>query len=130
MENRTSPPVRSFLPAAILMMLSGWAGLAAILLATDPTAPYRWLFFFAAVIALTGTFLPLVAYLNRRFPSTPPPSSGAVLRQAIWFGVYFATLAWFQIGRVLNPGLALLLAVGLVLIEALLRLRERSQWKP
>jgi hypothetical protein len=31
---------------------------------------------------------------------------------------------------VLTPALALLLAVGLFLIEWLLRLRERSQWKP
>jgi len=71
-----------------------------------------------------------VAFLNRRFPSQPTPTPGVILRQAIWFGIYVPTLAWLQIGRVLTPALALLLAVGLLLIEWLLRLREKSQWKP
>ena len=53
-----------------------------------------------------------------------------IVRQAIWIGIYFPTLAWLRIGRVLNLSLALLLAAGLILIELLLRLRERSQWKP
>jgi hypothetical protein len=52
------------------------------------------------------------------------------LRQAIWVAIYLPTLAWLQIGRVLTPAMALLLAIGLILIEWLLRLRERSQWKP
>jgi hypothetical protein len=90
----------------------------------------RWLFFFLSVLALTGTVLPIVAYLNIRFPSNPPPTAGVVLRQAIWVGIYIPTLAWLQIGRVLSPALALLLALGFVLIEWLLRLREKSQWKP
>jgi hypothetical protein len=45
-------------------------------------------------------------------------------------GIYFPILAWLQIGRVLTPAMALLLAVGFILIEWLLRLRERAQWKP
>ncbi len=32
-------------------------------------------------------------------------------------------------GRVLNPALAILLAIGLGLIEFLLRMSEKSQWK-
>jgi hypothetical protein len=53
-----------------------------------------------------------------------------VLRQAIWVGIYIPTLAWLQIGRVLSVALGLLLALGFVLVEWLLRLREKSQWKP
>jgi hypothetical protein len=87
-------------------------------------------FFFMAVLALTGLALPAVAYLNRRFPSKPAPTSAVILRQAIWAGIYLPTLAWLRIGRVLTPSIALLLAVGLILIEGLLRIRERSQWKP
>ena len=49
---------------------------------------------------------------------------------AIWVGVYGATLAWLQIARILTPSLAFLLALGFVLIEYLLRLREKSQWSP
>ena len=53
-----------------------------------------------------------------------------ILRQAIWVGVYASTVAWLQLGRVLNVATAVLLGLGLILIEWLLRLRERSQWKP
>jgi len=62
--------------------------------------------------------------------SNPPPTSGVVLRQAIWVGIYLTTMAWLQIGRVLSLALAVLLALGFVLIEWLLRLREKSQWNP
>jgi hypothetical protein len=125
-----SPPVKAFLPAAFILALAGWSGLAALVVYTLPMVGPRWLFFFLSVLALTGTALPFVAFLNRRFPSTPPPNQSVVMRQAIWVGVYCATLAWLQIGRVLTPSLALLLAAGLLLIEWLLRLRERAQWKP
>jgi hypothetical protein len=74
--------------------------------------------------------LPFIAFLNRRFPSDPPPTPLVVVRQALWAGVYIPTLAWLQLGRVLTPALAFLLAFGLILIEWLLRLRERAQWKP
>jgi hypothetical protein len=81
-------------------------------------------------MAVTGFALPITAFLNRRFPLTPPATPGVILRQAIWFGIYFPTLAWLRIGRVLTPLLALLLVLGLLLIEGLLRFREHSQWKP
>ncbi|HSF79807.1 MAG TPA: hypothetical protein VLA49_01150 [Anaerolineales bacterium] len=125
-----SPSVRSVLPAAIFLGVTGWLGLAAVLLLTLPMVGPRWLFFFTCVLAITGSTLPVVAFLNRRFPSTPTPTAGVIVRQTIWVGIYFPTLAWLQIGRVLNLALALLLAVGLILIEWLLRLREKSQWKP
>jgi hypothetical protein len=124
-----SPPVRYFLPAALFLALVGWGGLAALVLYTLPTVGPRWLFFFLSVLAVTGTLLPFTAFLNRRFPSTPPPSPGVIVRQAVWAGIYLPTLGWLQIGRVLNPAMAALLAIGLILIEVLLRLRERAQWK-
>jgi hypothetical protein len=130
MDTTSSPPVKAFLPAALILALLGWGGLAYIIIFTLPTVGPRWLFFFLAVLALTGTALPVVAFLNRRFPSTPPPTTSVVLRQSLWVGIYLPTLAWLQIGRVLNIALVLLLALGFVLIEWLLRLREKSQWKP
>ena len=130
MEAKVSPPVSAFLPAAIILMLIGWGGLYLLIFYAPIHGGTRWLFYFLSVLALTGTALPLVAFLNRRFPSTPPPSGGVILRQAIWLGIYFPTLAWLRIGRVLNPLLALLLALGLLLIEGLLRFREYSTWKP
>jgi hypothetical protein len=130
MDSTLSPPVRKFLPAAVILALLGWSGLIYLFIYTRPTVGPRWLFFFLSVLAITGTTLPVMAFLNRRFPSTPPTTSVVVLRQALWVGIYFPTLAWLQIGRVLTPALALLLLLGFVLIEWLLRLRERSQWKP
>lgn len=111
-------------------MAAGWAGLWAVMTFTEPTGGTRWLLFFAMVLALTGTALPGMAFLNWRFSSIPPASSLVVLRQALWAGIYVPTLAWLQIGRVLTPALALLIAIGLIMIEWLLRLRERSQWRP
>jgi len=130
MESNSSPPVTTFLPAAIFLFITGWVGLIALIITTLPTVGPRWLFFFLCVLALTGTALPITAFLNRRFPSTPPPTALAIVRQALWVAIYGATLAWLQIGRVLNPTLAVLLAIGLGLIEFLLRLSEKSQWKP
>lgn len=130
MESNQSPPVSTFLPATIILVVLGWGGVAALFAFTLPTVGPRWLFFFLSVLAVTGTALPVVAFLNRRFPSNPPPTTGVILRQAVWCGIYLPTLAWLQIGRVLTPALALLLAVGLLLIEWLLRLREKSQWRP
>lgn len=130
MKSQSSPPVKLFIPAAIILALVGWGGLYALINFTIPTVGPRWLFFFLSVLALTGTSLPIVAFLNQRFPTTPPVSSGVVVREAIWVGIYIPTLAWLQLGRVLTPALILLLAMGLVAIEVLLRIRERSQWKP
>ena len=130
MTSNTPPRVANFLPAALVLFILGWGGLIALTISTLPTVGPRWLFFFLCVLAITGTVLPVTAFLNRRFPSTPPPSAMVVVRQALWFAVYGATVIWLQMGRVLNPALAILLAIGLGLIEFLLRLSEKSQWKP
>jgi len=116
--------------ASILLALLGWGGFLAIIVYTSPTGGTRWGFFFTAMLAITGTLMPFIAFLNRRFPSTPPPTPSVIVRQAIWVSVYLLTLAWLRIGRVLTPSIALLLGLGLILIEWLLRLREKSQWKP
>ena len=129
MDSNNSPRVANFLPASIFLFILGWGGLVALIISTLPTVGPRWLFFFLCVVAITGTMLPITAFLNRRFPSTPPPTAMAIVRQALWFAVYCSTLAWLQMGRVLNPALAILLAIGLGLIEFLLRLSEKSQWK-
>ena len=130
MESRPTPSVISFLPTAIILGILGWGGLYLLIQNTIPTVGPRWLFFFLGVLAITGTALPAVAFLNRRFPTVPPATPGMVIREAIWVGLYLTTLAWLQLGRVLNLALAFLLAVGFIAIEILVRLRERSQWKP
>lgn len=126
-DQQRPPPLVSFLPVTLVLIVIGWGGLYYILTETAPSGGTRWVMFFCSVLAITGTFLPVAAFLNRRFPSTPPPSAFVVLRQAIWVGIYIPSLVWLQIGRVLTPTIALLLALGMILIEWLLRLRERSQ---
>lgn len=129
-QPETPLSVRSFLPTAIPLFILGWVVLFGILQLADPSGGTRWALFFTLILALTGTSLPLMAYLNKRFASRPPASPGVVLRQSMWVGVYFATLAWLQLGRVLNSAIVVLLLSGLILTEWLLRLRERSQWRP
>jgi hypothetical protein len=130
MESRSTPSVSSFLPTAIILGILGWGGLFLLIQNTIPTVGPRWLFFFLGVLALTGTALPVVAFLNRRFPTIPPATPGIIIREAIWVGLYGITVAWLQLGRVLNLALAVLLAAGFIAIEILVRLRERSQWNP
>ena len=108
----------------------GWAGLIWLLVNKLPTVGPRWLFFFYWFLALTGTALPVMAFINRRFPGSVPATQNVIMRQAIFVGLYGSTLAWLQIGRVLTPALVLLLAVGLIVVEWTLRIREKSLWKP
>ncbi|MFW5713782.1 MAG: hypothetical protein ACOCYU_03845 [Brevefilum sp.] len=122
--------LRTFLPLSIVLSVIGWGGLLIVIRATVPTLGPRWLFFFLGVMALTGPTLPIVYFLNLRFPSDPPVQEMVVLRQALWVGVFGSTIAWLQLGRVLTTGLALILAGVFVLIEFLLRLFERSRWNP
>ena len=126
----SSPSVRSTLPTAILLILVGWAGLLYLFISTLPTLGPRWLFFFFSVLAVSGIFLPVAAFLNRRFPTQPPATQNAIVREAALMGIYFATLAWLQLGRVLTIPMIVLIAIGLGLIEFLIRLREKSRWEP
>lgn len=129
-NNATTPPVKFFIPLSVFLFIIGWGGVLLLFLNTLPTVGPRWLFFFLFVLALTGTFLPFVAFMNRRFPSLPPASAAVIIRQATWIGLLGSTVAWLQIGRVLSLPMVLLLLIGFGLIEFLLRLSERSQWKP
>jgi hypothetical protein len=131
MQPTHSPRVLSFLPASIFLALTGWGGLLLLMNISRPTTwQPLWMFFFLGMLAATGTVLPAVAFLNRRFPTLPPASVGVVVREALWFGLYFASIAWLQIGRALTLMLIILLAAGFVVIEAMLRMREISQWRP
>jgi hypothetical protein len=122
--------LRVYLPLTVILTALGWGGLFTLVNAALPNLGPRWLFFFLGVLALTGPAIPLTYFLNKRFPSDPPVEGMVILRQALWVGVFGSTLAWLQLGRVLTTGLALILAGVFILIEFLLRLFERSRWKP
>ena len=124
------PSFKSTLFAAFILSLVGCAGLAYLFVSTLPTLWPRWQFFFFSVLAVTGLFLPVAAFLNWRFPTQPPATQNTILREAALVAIYFAALAWLQLGRVLTMPLVLLLAIGLIMIEFLIRLREKSRWEP
>jgi len=124
------PPFRSVLPFSFIIGISGWAGLVLVVITSLPTLGPRWLFFFFIVIALTGTILPLIYFLNVRFPSDPPIGVPVVIRQASWVGVYGGILVWMQLGRILTTSIGVAIAIGLVVVEGLIRMRERSNWLP
>lgn len=122
--------LRVFFFSGIVLSLIGWTGLYFLLQYTLPTLGPRWLFFFLFMLALSGSSMPIIALLNRRFSGRHPASGMVIVRQSIWVGIYGNLLAWLQLGRVLNLALGFFLAVGFVIIEYSLRLRERSRWRP
>jgi hypothetical protein len=130
MEESQSPPIRSFFPLALMLAVPGWFWLIYLMTQTVPTLGNRWMFFVAAVLAVTGSSLPMIAYLNRIIKPFGPANYETVVRESTLLGLYSGILLWLNKGQVLSWGLTLILAVGVVLVELMLRLRSRSQWHP
>jgi hypothetical protein len=124
------PSFRAYLVQSLLLMIIGWGGLALLLNFTLPFVLPRLAFFILAVMALTGTALPITYFFNRRFPSEPPATSNVIVRQALWVGIYGATLAWLQLGRLVSLWVWMGLAGGVIAAEYLIRLREKARWRP
>ncbi len=126
------PTFGQYLASSLFLIVLGWGGLVLLLFVFDvpPLVWARWGFFALWFIALTGTALPAAYFFNRRFPSDPPAEPHAIVRQAMWVGVYGATLVWLQLGHLVNLWVWMGLGGGLIAIEYLIRLRERSRWRP
>ena len=124
------PSFQPVLTAALLLGVTGWIGLLLLVLLTVPALGPRWLMFFLLTLAVSGTFLPLMHYLHRRFPSRPVATDGVLIREALMAAVYADVLLWLQFGRALNFAEAAFIAVGLIAIEVLIRWRERTKWVP
>ncbi len=122
----------SVVVAGVLMAVAGWSGLIWLVINELPTVPNRWTFYAFLQIALTGTALPFIRVLHQRFSREHAlfVKSSAMVRQAIWVGLFGTACAWLRIPRLLSFPVALVLILALVVIEALLRLRERMQWRP
>ncbi len=126
------PTFRSYLVSTIILIFLGWGGLALLIFVfkVPPLVWARWGFFVLGIMALTGTALPIVYFFNRRFPSDPPAESNVIVRQALWVGVYGATLAWLQLGELVTLYVILGLAGGLIAVEYFIRIREKARWRP
>ena len=125
-----SPSFRPLLFPALFMFLIGWGGIAALVFLTEPFVWWRWALFALLFLALTGTALPVIALFHRRFPSDPPAGLSVIIRQSQWVAVYGLVLLWLRWGNLLSLWLTIGLAGGLLGIEWLIRLRERSLWLP
>ena len=121
---------RNYLLSTLALMLVGWGGVTAIFYYSPPLVWARWGFFVLGIMALTGTALPVVYFFHRRFPTEPPVQSNVIVRQALWVGVYAATLAWLQLGRLVTLYVILGLAGGLIAIEYFIRVREKANRNP
>ncbi len=127
-----APSARHYLLSGFFLMLVGWGGLVLMIFVfvVPPLVWARWGFFALWFTALAGTALPITYFLNLRFPSDPPAQPNAIVRQALWVGVYGATLAWLQLGHLATLWVWIGLAAGLVAIESLMRSREKARWTP
>jgi len=124
-----SPRYRGLMIAAAVMAALGWPGVILVVTATLPTVGPRWLFFFLWSLAITGTSLPFLWILHRRFDPRRAPAA-VLLRQGVWVGLFASVCVWLQINRNLSLTLAVLIGGGLAAFEWLIRLRERSLWRP
>jgi hypothetical protein len=124
--DKTPPDHVGVLIAAFVMMIGGWWGLYQLVTTTLPRVGARWLFFVLLHVAVTGTVIPFIRYLNVRFTpvSAELPPGGVVVRQSVWIGLFVVTCAWLQIPRVLSWPIAFFLGLVFVVIEIFLRSRE------
>ena len=125
-----SPSFRPFIIPSLVLILGGWGGAVALVYFTQPLVWNRWALFVLLFLALTGTALPILYFFHRRFPSNPPAEAHVIVRQAQWVAVYGLVLLWLRWGDLLTLWLTLGFAGGLLAIEWLIRLRERSRWNP
>jgi hypothetical protein len=126
MDGSRSSDYGGLIVAAILLAVGGWLGLWLVINFSLPTVGPRWLFFFLLTVAVTGSALPFIWLLHRRFGIADPASAGVLLRQGLWVGLLAAVCVWLQLNRMLTIPLAVLLAVSLFALDWLLRLFERS----
>ena len=130
MDEQPQLTFKPFGISSLVLLLVGWGGLYFLITQTLPLVWARWGFFVLGFLAITGVALPLVYFFHWRFPDEKPAEASVVTRQAMWFGVYGATLAWLQLGRLVTVYVILGLAGGLLAIEYFIRLREKAHWKP
>lgn len=124
------PKFKSFGLSALALSVLGWGGLYFVITTTLPFVWSRWGFFALLLMALTGTALPIVFYFHRRFPSNPSADANVLIRQALWVGVFGATLAWLQLGRLVTLYVILGLAGGIMAAEYFIRIREKATRRP
>lgn len=117
------------LVAAGIMIVVGWGGLVLLVFTRVPRLGAElWLFFILLHMAITGTVMPIVRYLNMRFSplDVEPVAGGVLVRQSVWIGLFVVISAWLQLLRNLSLPIMFFLALFLIVVEIFLRSRERN----
>ena len=125
--NAIRPGYIGIVVAAIMMMVLGWGGLYQLITTTIPRlGAEMWLFFVLLQVAVTGTAIPIVLYLNVRFTRTQSssPNYVVIVRQSMWIGLFVVACAWLRIPRILSLPIASLLVLLFIGIEFVIRTRE------
>ena len=124
--DKTPPDHTGMTIAAVILMIAGWGGLYYLVTTQFPRVGQRWLFFLLVQVAVAGTTMPFLRYVNVRItPVTRAvPPSGVIVRQSVWLGLFFVTCLWLQIPRVLTLPMVFFLALAFFVIELFLRSRE------
>jgi hypothetical protein len=128
MDTKQLPPFRPVLITSLILFGIGAVGLTLIFLLTLPTLGPRWLLYFLTPFLICGLVLPLAWLVNRRLANRFPPSGSILLREIVMLGLYVDIIVWLQFGKVLSFALAVFLLAGIILIEILLRWRERNRF--
>ena len=128
-EHNELPRVTNYLPLIVILLSMGFGGLFLLFNMTQPTLWPRWLFFFMVVLGVTGLAIPAVVFLYHRFPSGHIPTQRVIIRQSLWAGIYIAFMIWLSLGQVFRLGVAIIVLVGIILLEIVLRFGERSFWR-
>jgi hypothetical protein len=121
----------SMVLGGVVLAVACWSAWIWLIFNDLPTVPNRWVFFALLNVAMTGTALPFVQFLNLRFARRGREvSADTLLREAVFISLFVTLCAWLQIPRLLSVPLALILLGALAGIEILLRLRESTRWRP
>jgi hypothetical protein len=110
-----------------LIGLAAAAGLARLVLETAPTQPNLALALVLLVVAVTGLFAPVLAWLHRRIPfGGRPPVRRAAFRQAFLVGLALALTALLLLADLMDATLVLGIVALVVLVEWLAQTRMPS----
>jgi hypothetical protein len=122
------PPFGKIIISSIFLTILGGGGLAFIFIFLEPTLGPRWMFFFFLMIIGAGIALPISYLIQRRFANQVVQGK-VLIREAILFGVFLSMTAWLQLGRILTNLIIVIIAVGFILLEMLLRMAEKATFK-
>ncbi|MFQ5613557.1 MAG: hypothetical protein ACE5H9_15645 [Anaerolineae bacterium] len=119
--------------SALVIAATGFAGLAFVVTRLYPSDPLsrpdhlvRGLFIFLLFVSIGAGFVPVAAYLNRRFArgNWLKRDPGRLLREGIWVGLFVAVCAYLRLYFFLNWTLVAVLAGALALMETFFLTRE------